>query len=317
MYSIPELPMPGVLADPSAFFASPEGEAWIGALADNFPHTRYWRDRSDCWSLKSLNALGARIIDARYEGNDVEDAMEAEFKPGDSWSTWYHEVASPIRGLLRDAGLLEDADAFDAIREGWEDHAADRDDSSVSDLFASYDRCELLFRFSAEQWLDDSLVFSHRPWPDAAELAVTANLQFALHNLGYTVSQFRKASGNRHPADRPLSHHARRRRAPIIAPEQLAEIIDNACSTSFLFCLYAIVPIPDLIALDLGRPVTFEKCWAATLDPINGTFFDVPANGPVTVNPGDGRFLSGGHLRWSPENICGLHTPYYHASVRN
>jgi len=257
MYSVPALPRPGVLADPSAFFASPEGEAWIGTLADNFPHTRYWRERSDCWSLKSLNALGARIIDARYEGHDVEDAMEAEFKPGDSWSTWYHEVASPVRGLLRDAGILEDSDAFDAIRDGWEDHAADRDDSSVSDLFASHDRCELLFRFSAEQWLDDSLVFSHRPWPDAAELAVTANLQFALHNLGYTVSQFRKASGNRHPADRPLSHHARRRRAPIIAPEQLAAIIDNACSTSFLFCLYAIVPIPELIALDLAQPITF------------------------------------------------------------
>jgi len=317
MYSVPALPRPGVLADPSAFFASPEGEAWIGTLADNFPHTRYWRERSDCWSLKSLNALGARIIDARYEGHDVEDAMEAEFKPGDSWSTWYHEVASPVRGLLRDAGILEDSDAFDAIRDGWEDHAADRDDSSVSDLFASHDRCELLFRFSAEQWLDDSLVFSHRPWPDAAELAVTANLQFALHNLGYTVSQFRKASGNRHPADRPLSHHARRRRAPIIAPEQLAAIIDNACSTSFLFCLYAIVPIPELIALDLAQPITFEKCWVATMDPINGTFFDVPANGPVTVKPEDGRFLSGGHLRWSPENICGLHTPYYHASVRN
>jgi hypothetical protein len=75
------------------------------------------------------------------------------------------------------------------------------------------------------------------------------------------------------------------------------------------------VPIPELIALDLSRPVTFEKCWVATMDPINGTFFDVPANGPVTVKPEDGRFLSGGHLRWSPENICCLHTPYYHAAV--
>jgi hypothetical protein len=112
-----------------------------------------------------------------------------------------------------------------------------------------------------------------------------------------------------------LPRNARRRRAPIISHEQLAEIIDNACSTSFLFCLYAIVPIPELIALDLSRPVTFEKCWVATMDPINGTFFDVPANGPVTVKPEDGRFLSGGHLRWSPENICCLHTPYYHAAV--
>ena len=243
--------------------------------------------------------------------------MQAEYPPAEFGETWYHEIAPQLHGLLETAGVSDDDDAVDVIRYAWEDHAAGRDDSSVSDLFASYDRCELIFRFSAERWLDDSLVFSHRPWPDAAELAVTANLQFALHNLGYTVSQFRKASGNRHPANRPLSRHARRRRAPVIEHERLAEIIDNACSTSFLFCLYAIVPIPELIALDLGQPVTFEKCWVATLDPINGTFFDVPANGPVTVNPGDGRFLSGGHLRWSPENICGLHTPYYHASVRN
>lgn len=298
MYSGPALPTPGVLAYPSAFLTSPEGEAWISTLADNFPHTRYWRERSDCWSLKSLNALGARIIDARYEGHDVEEAMEAEYPPAEFGQTWHHEIAPQLRRLLETAGVSDDGDVVDVIRHAWEDHAADRDDSSVSDLFASYDRCELLFRFSGEQWLDDSLIFSHRPWPDAAELAVTANLQFALHNLGYTVSQFRKASGNRHPADRPLSWHARLRRAPIIAHEQLAEIIDNACSTSFLFCLYAIVPIPELIALDLGRPVTFEKCWVATLDPVNGTFFDVPANGPVTVNPGDGRFLSGGHLRW-------------------
>jgi hypothetical protein len=66
------------LADP-AFLASAAGESWIGALAENFPHTRYWRDRSDCWSLKSLNALAAKIIDARYDGNEIEEAMEAEF----------------------------------------------------------------------------------------------------------------------------------------------------------------------------------------------------------------------------------------------
>lgn len=317
MYTVPELPAPGVLADADAFLASPAGEGWIGALADNFPHTRYWHDRSDCWSWKSLNALAARIIDARYDGHDVEEAMEAEFPPAEFWSTWYHEVAPELRGRLREAGVSDDDDVLDAIRRAWEERAAGRDDSAVADLFAGHDRCELLFRFSAQRCLDDALVFSHRPWPEAAELAVTANLQFALTNLGYTVTQFREASGNRRPADRALPRHARRRRAPIIGYEQLAEIIDNACSTSFLFCLYANVPIPALIALDLSRPVTFEKCWVATLDPINGTFFDVPANGPVTVRSGDGRFLSGGHLRWSPENICGLYTPHYHALVRN
>jgi hypothetical protein len=51
MFTIPALPAPNALADP-AFLASAAGESWVGALAENFPHTRYWRDRSDCWSLK-------------------------------------------------------------------------------------------------------------------------------------------------------------------------------------------------------------------------------------------------------------------------
>jgi hypothetical protein len=44
MFTVPELPAPGSLADPG-FLASAAGESWIGALAENFPHTRYWRDR--------------------------------------------------------------------------------------------------------------------------------------------------------------------------------------------------------------------------------------------------------------------------------
>ncbi len=318
MYTVPSLPAPGVFADADAFLASPSGQGWLGQLADNFPHTRYWRDRSDCWSLRSLNALAARIIDARYDGHDVEEAMEAEYPPAEFWPTWHHEVASEVRTLLQDAGGRDDGhEILDAIRSGWEDMAADRDDSCVSDLFASYDRCELLFRFSPHRWLDDSLLHSHRPWPEFAELAVTENLQFVLGNLGYTIGQYRKASGNSHKANTALPSLARRRPAPIVSWEQVEELVDNACSTSFLVCLYAIVPIPELIDLDLTKPVTFEKCWVASLDPINGTFHDVPANGPVTVMPADGRFLAGGHLQWSPENICGLHTPYYHASVRN
>ncbi len=316
MFTLPELPARDALADPG-FLASDAGVSWIEALAQNFPHTRYWRDRSDCWSLKRLNALAARIIDARYEGREVVEAMEAEFPPAELGETWYHEVVPFLRPCLHAADLDPDDEASDVIRDAWEERSAARDDSSVADLFASYDRCELLFRFSAERWLDDALVFSHRPWAEASELAITANLQFALNNLGYTIGEFRKMSGNRHVADCALPRHARRRRAPILRHEQLAEIIDNACSTSFLFCLYAIVPIPDLIGLDFSRPITFEKCRVATMDPLNGTFHDVPALAPVTVQPEDGRFLAGGHLRWSPDDICGFVTSHYHGHVTN
>jgi hypothetical protein len=96
------------------------GESWVGALAENFPHTRYWRDRSDCWSLKSLNALAAKIIDARYDGNEIEEVMEAEFPPAEFGQTWYHEVAPQLRSNLTDAGLDDDDDEIDAIRYAWE-----------------------------------------------------------------------------------------------------------------------------------------------------------------------------------------------------
>lgn len=318
MPMIPAFPDDVSLTPIHAFLESDTGRRWIADLSQSCPHTRYWRDRSDCWSLKQLNELAARIIDARYAGDDPEDAMEAAFPPAEFGDTWCAMIAQELRDQLETARIADfDHEIRDAIRAAWEDEAAARDESRVADLFASHDRCELMFRFSTEQWLDDSLIHSRRPWPEAAELLVSRNLQFALTNLGYTVSQFRKAAGNTHPASEFLQRSARRRRAQIIAWEQVNELIENACSTSFLFVLYAIVPIPDLLALDLSKPVTLEKCWVASMDPINGTFHDVAANGSVTVAPADGKFLSGGHLRWSPDAICGLHTPHYHAAVRN
>ena len=315
---IPAFPEHADLADIDAFLASDTGASWIAQLAEAVPHTRYWRDRIDCWSMKQLNGLAAKIIDALYEGQDVEWAMEAEFSPAEYGDTWHYQIARPLRDQLDAAGIGDTDGAIRAaIRSAWEDAATDRDDSRAADLFASHDRCELLFRFSTEQWLDDSLIHSRKPWPEASALSVTRNLQFALSNLGYTVTEFRKRSQNQHLATEYLQRSARRRRQPIVTWDQLNELIDNACSTSFLFCLYAIVPIPDLIGLDLSKPVTFEKCWVASLDPINGTFQDIEANGPVTVGPDDGRFLSGGHLHWSPENICGLYTPHYHGVVCN
>lgn len=318
MPMIPALPDDVCLTPIDAFLESEAGRRWIADLADSCPHTRYWRDRSDCWSLKQLNALAARIIDARYAGDDPEEAMETAFPPAEFADSWCAMIAAELRDQLEAARITDfDHEIRDATRAAWEDEAAARDQSAVTDLFASHDRCELLFRFGTERWLDESLIHSRRPWSEAAELQVTRNLQFALTNLGYTIGHFRKASGNTHPASEFLRRSARRRRAPIIAWEQLNELIENACSTSFLFTLYAIVPIPELLALDFTKPATFDRCWVASMDPINGTFHDVPACGPVTVSPSDGKFLAGGHLRWSPDTICGLHTPHYYASVRN
>lgn len=177
------------------------------------------------------------------------------------------------------------------------------------------DRRELIFRFSTERSLDDSQIHFREGRADTRELVVDRNLQFALANLGYTVNEFRRVSGNWHAASEYLQRSARRRRAPIVTWKQLVDLIDDTGSASFLVCLHTFVPVEELTGLDLAKPITFDRCCVATLDPNSGAFCHVTANGPVTVAPGDGRILGGSHLR-RPQ-MTRLISAHHHASVRN
>lgn len=315
MYSVPALAHPKGL---TRFLASKSASKWGADLASEYPHTRYYRDRSDSFSLHDLNRYGAAIIDAKRAGTDVNDALEEALPPQSLRSTWHHEVRKDVRSYLREHVSEAVIDRnIDDIEDLWREAADQADDSSVTDLFASYDHVELVWKIGRHDYVDDCLIYSHRPWPDSDEIQITDNLQYALNVMGYTVGDFRKHTGNKHPAYSPLPS-ARRRRQPIVTLDHIVEAIDNACSTNFMFAIYAIVPITDLIALDLTKPITFDKCWIATTDPMNGTFHDVPATGPVTLQDGpDGELRTGGHFRYEPAEICCLHTPHYHARVRN
>jgi hypothetical protein len=118
MFTVPALPAPRLLPIPP-FWPAPLAKAGSGRWPRT-SRTRYWRDRSDCWSLKSLNALAAKIIDARYDGNAIEEAMEAEFPPAERPDLVSRGGAAiallPARGRLDD-----DSEAIDAIRYAWED----------------------------------------------------------------------------------------------------------------------------------------------------------------------------------------------------
>lgn len=175
-------------------------------------------------------------------------------------------------------------------------------DVQAAELFSRHDRCEVFFCFGGEASLEGGLILAdpHAGRHGAAGLSVTRNLQAALCNLGFLISEFRTASRNASPAVEYLRRSARRRRPPILSWEQLEALIARTSSTAFLFCLYAIVPITDLIGLDLGRPVTMTNSRIASIDPQSGAFQHVDANGPVTVCGGDGRFVTGWHLQCSP-----------------
>ncbi len=300
-----------------AFFESYRSSQWISDLARQYPHERWPSQSHTTFSASDLNKYAATIIDALYAGDQIEDALAGILTPIPFWNTWHHELEPALKTAFSDAGFHDlDEDCRSQIEDNWHDAAVRSDATTISNIFARHDQCEVLFIFNRSRDLDDNLIECHKPWSDASELAITTELQFALSNIGYTIGEFRKLAGNRHQAYTPLPR-VRPRRPKLVDWPRLNEAIENSCSRIFSFAIYGIVPILDLFELDLAQPLTMSKSWLATVDPISGTFHDVPVDGPVTLAPADGYLLSGGHLAWSPDDICGLYRPHYCTRISN
>src|SRR3546814_5179148 len=75
----------------------------------------------------------------------------------------------------------------------------------------------------------------------------------------------------------------------LVSPAELEEIIDNSCAQYFLFALYAIIPVQELIDIDLKKPMTFSSAAVASYNPFSGTFHEVRVNRPITVTPKEDR----------------------------
>src|SRR3546814_5225675 len=99
-------------------------------------------------------------------------------------------------------------------------------------------------------------------------------------------------SGNRLESDN-LPPGVKKRPDRLVSPAELEEIIDNSCAQYFLFALYAIIPVQELIDIDLKKPMTFSSAAVASYNPFSGTFHEVRVNRPITVTPKDGELRSG------------------------
>jgi hypothetical protein len=305
------------LLDPDAFLVSAQGEAWLQSLTAQWPFVRYAYDPAAKRTLRDCNAIAQAILQSKYPPQAPLETYGG-MDPVDLWDNdvWPHISSALIEASAkRDDAMLDRW--HDAVWPRWEEQANDADQSSFADQFGSHDRCELVVHFAPGRSLEDALIWSRRSWPDFGEIIPCPELVIALNQLGYTLGEYRKASRNRTLSHQPMNGCSRRRRAPLVTMDQLREAVNNACSTSFMIILFAVVPLSDLLALDVTRSMTLDRSWVATLDPINGTFHDVPAHGPVTLTAKDVQLISGAALAWSPDEICGLHTPHYHATIRN
>jgi hypothetical protein len=291
--------------------------AWYGAFSPS----------RECMSLKQGNQLAQIVLDARAAGNEPEFvlAQSGLLARDDAWA--YARDAA--RALLTDYDndLLDltrrqYGDLLDALTFRIEDDITGKDTTRARDALSSYDRAEIVFVLSprGKHALDASIT-SHKPWPEFAELYVTEDLAHALAAMGYTLGQYRKASNNGHATEIPRGRcriprpDFPRRSAPLCSWDAIREIVDNACSSNFLFVLYAMVPIAQLIDLDPSGPLTFSKAALASWDPWNGTFHDAVSVPDVTVTPKMGTLMSAAGWH-SPDSICGFVHRYYEADIR-
>lgn len=310
--------------DPDLFFASKRGKDWVQNEMSNIYYTKWYNHQRSPYSIKEGNNYGKVILDAKKEAEcigEVHDALESEFNSQSAEDAYYDEYKSDI-----DRKIEQLSDALDEMREerndipeldieAWEDAAKDNiieamyddDDSDVLDMFTSCDRCELIIRLGGE-----SVIYSNRPWSDFSDLSIDQSLQRTFAALGYSISDYRKISGNKNKTE-GLARGIRKRSHPLLTPEELEELVANSCSSSFSIVLYAAIPFTRLIDLDLKKPFVLSKYSIAAYDESNGTFYEITRNSPIVIRPGDGEVdVPRGY---SPEDICGLYMPHFYADI--
>ena len=289
---------------------------------------RTYEQSRDSLSLKEGNAIASVVLNAHTMNSDPQLALADNnlLARGDAWycaREAAQELIARYDDDLQDLTRRDHSNLLRTLTERIEAILIDTDPSLPRDALSSCDRAEVLFIFSPK-WKHalDASIYSNRPWPEFSELGVNDDLAHALACLGYTVGEYRKASKNRHATDRPrgTSRLARpavaRRATPLCNWKAIEEMVDNACSTHFLFCLYAIVSIDSLIDLDLSKELTFSKAAVATWNPWSGTFHDAVSVTSATVTPSMGTLLAPD--KWySPDEICGFVHRYYEADLTN
>jgi len=181
--------------------------------------------------LRTSNEIGDQILDIKLSRSheDIEDILANHFggeRPAeDSYEEEYEsdirEKVEDLAELIEEEGLssLDVDEWLDAIKEIVVDHMSDNDDSTVRDMLNSFDRCEVAFIFKRPGHSLDRMISSHQPWSDPAEISMDAELQFVLSRLGYTISEFREITGNKHPSDQ-LVPGLRKRAERLIDPDQ-------------------------------------------------------------------------------------------------
>lgn len=329
----------GDLASPEAFVGSAAGAATITAIAGRCAYYRYYRDGNDRpLELRQGTALAERILQAGRQNRQdgAIDALEKFFGFGQDPAICLRENASGAARETLDAITEEvprehgsawppdeDRDRLsivdgwiDAIEEATKQKMATDDDSKATDLLGSHDRAEIVVILGRNGLgAEDNALQSHKAWSEPSEIAIDVALQHALAPIGYSVEEYRKLFANKHRSEK-LRSRPRIAATRLVEPKALCEAIENACTTWFVFCLYAIVPVTDPIGLDTSKSITLTNAHFAAYNPMSGTFHDSRKIATVVLRPEQCEVATSDGW-YGPDEIRGLVQSRYHGSINN
>lgn len=324
------------LDNPHAFIQTDRGQQFLEHLTSDLYYSRYSDDGNRRpMELAQGNKLAEAILSAYHDKEDSREpavrmhgaaASFFDFGYGTTsywWQEAHDQVHSALEQIACDLKDTHDVTVGDDWADEWTEYLqdvitqklGDEDDSEPSDLLGRFDHCEAIFLLKPEGYVIDQMISSNRSWPDFEDLHVGPELQHGLATLGYSLPQYRLLSGNRNPAE-DIDTETPKRAERLCSPSQLKEMVENSCAQHFLFALYAVIPVQELLDLDPAQPMVFSKAAVATYNPHSGTFHDCTQAENVTVTPADGELITGNY-GYSPDSICGLHIPHYYGNLKN
>jgi hypothetical protein len=302
--------LPREIGDVDLFLRSDRGTAWLKRITDGIYYTRWYDSNRSPYELKWCSKLADEALDTKRRSEcegELHDVVESHFNGDhDAWSAYHEEhrsdVEAKVQAIADDLDMKrEDDDAIPTLDvDAWMetidqlvvDHMSGDDDSSVMDMFGSYDTCEIAIDLSGSNWLYTNKGFD--------EMTVDHTLQLTLNNLGYTVGEYRRMSGNR-KTDGKLRRRMPRRQAPLVTEDEMRSLFEETYN-GFSIILYAIVPVKDVFSIDIGKPVTLSRYSVASYNSSSGTFFSVDRQQAITIDPA--RHEIRGVTGSSPVDIC-------------
>lgn len=319
------------ISDPASFLYSDRGEKWMASILSGAYYTRWYEgSQRSPYELDFCNKIAGKVLESKYSSlcpGEVEEVIEEHFNGVQEPDDVYHnehrsDIERKVRDLAQDIEDLGDEKLDSIDEERWCDeirdiitnHMAENDDSSVYDMFGSYDRFELVVRFDP----NNNYIAVNGYGPDFNKLCIDQALRNNLARLGYTIGDYRRMSGRtntkRHPGEKTKCEVPVRSR-PLISEKELRSLVEESCATNFSFVLYASISLTDIFKLDLTKPIVLSNCAIASYNSMNGTFFDVQHKAAVILDPKHDRLTEA--WGYSPEDVCCLYMPYYHAKIAN